>query len=109
MQAGIKNKDRSVMNIQWGKKKYADDFNFVPQYGEAVLDLITLPKGSFAVDLGCGNGALTAKPAEHGYEVLGIDDSAEMLELAVQQHPDIAFRKENALTFRLNQLLSRIR
>ena len=91
------------MNIQWDEKKYADDFNFVPQYGEAVLDLITLPKGSFAVDLGCGNGALTAKLAERGYDVLGIDDSAEMLELAVQQHPDIAFRKDNALTFRLNQ------
>ena len=91
------------MNIQWDGKKYADDFNFVPQYGEAVLDLITLPKGSFAVDLGCGNGALTAKLAERGYNVLGIDDSAEMLELAGRQHSDIPFRKENALTFHLDQ------
>ncbi len=64
------------MNIQWDEKKYADDFNFVPQYGEAVLDLITLPKGSFAVDLGCGNGVLTVKLTERGYDVLGIDDSA---------------------------------
>ena len=91
------------MNIQWNGKKYADDFNFVPQYGEAVLDLITLPNGSFAVDLGCGNGALTAKLAERGYDVLGIDDSTEMLELAAQQHPYLSFRKENALTFRLDQ------
>ena len=91
------------MNIQWDGKKYADDFNFVPQYGEAVLDLITLPKGSFAVDLGCGNGALTVKLAEHGYDVLGIDDSAEMLELAARLYPAIPFRKENALTFHLDQ------
>ena len=91
------------MNIHWDGKKYADDFNFVPQYGEAVLDLITLPKGSFAVDLGCGNGALTAKLAERGYDVLGIDDSAEMLELAARQHPGISFRKENALTFHLDR------
>lgn len=49
--------------------------------GEAVMDLLDAAPGSRVVDLGCGNGALTEQLAACGYDVAGVDASAEMLEL----------------------------
>ena len=60
------------MKKEWDEQNYSENFKFVHQYGEKLLDLITVPAGSFVVDLGCGNGALSAKLAEK-YTVLGID------------------------------------
>ena len=70
------------MNIFWDAEKYKKDFSFVPQYGEAVMDLLDAAPGSRVIDLGCGNGALTEQLAARGYDVTGVDASAEMLELA---------------------------
>lgn len=93
------------MNICWEAEKYKENFAFVHQYGEDVLNLIQKPdtEHPFAVDLGCGNGALTEKLAQQGYDVLGIDDSAEMLRLARQLHPGLRFQKGNAVDFALPQ------
>lgn len=55
------------MKNNWNAENYSDNFQFVHKYGEGVLDLLTVPKGSFVVDLGCGNGALTEKPVQIGY------------------------------------------
>lgn len=92
------------MNIYWEAENYKQNFSFVHQYGEDVLELIQKPNGEvipFAVDLGCGNGALTEKLAEKGYSVIGIDDSAEMLQTARELHPNIRFEKGNAIDFKL--------
>lgn len=91
------------MNITWNAKSYETGFSFVPRYGEDVMNLITVPKGSRAVDLGCGNGTLTRILADRGYRVTGIDDSQEMITLAKETYPDLLFRKENALAFRLEE------
>lgn len=90
------------MNIQWDADKYKQDFSFVPEYGEAVMDLLTVDKGSRVVDLGCGNGALTEQLAARGYDVLGVDASPEMLALAKQGHPELHFQAGNALDFELD-------
>ncbi len=90
------------MKKEWDEKNYSENFKFVHQYGEKLLDLITVPDGSFVVDLGCGNGALTAKLAEK-YEVLGIDSSPEMLGKAAQDHPDIEFMCDDACGFSLEK------
>lgn len=93
------------MNIHWEAEKYREGFSFVPHYGEDVLDLITEEPGQKkrAVDLGCGNGALTAKLAERGFSTLGIDDSAEMLDAAGKLHPELHFGRGNALDFVLEE------
>ena len=67
------------MNITWDAQGYTDGFSFVHRFGEDVLSLLDAPEGSFVVDLGCGNGALTQKLAQRGYRVLGVDASPEML------------------------------
>ena len=67
------------------------------------MSLITAPKGSQVVDLGCGNGALTAKLAQAGFKVLGIDASAAMLEEARKNHPELSFKEADALSFHLEE------
>lgn len=84
----------------WDEKNYSQNFKFVHQYGESLLDLLTVKSGSFVVDLGCGNGALTQKLAEK-YEALGIDASPEMLAKARELHPDIDFMHADACSFTL--------
>ncbi|MCD8118423.1 MAG: methyltransferase domain-containing protein [Lachnospiraceae bacterium] len=91
------------MNIQWNPEEYTKNFGFVPNYGEDVLKLINAPPGSYVVDLGCGNGALTQKLQEMGYRVEGVDDSGDMILCAGKLHPDIKFTHANALTFRLEE------
>jgi len=91
------------MNIQWNTADYKRNFDFVHKYGEDVLKLIDMPQGSYVIDLGCGNGALTKKLLELGYRAEGIDDSAEMLLQAEELHPDIKFTRADALTFHLEE------
>lgn len=91
------------MNIKWNADEYTEKFDFVHKYGEDVLGLIDAEKGSFAVDLGCGNGALSAKLRDMGYNVLGIDASRDMIGIAQKSYPNIEFITGNALSFALPQ------
>ncbi len=92
------------MNIKkWDTDTYTARFDFVPGYGEELINYLDVPEHGFVVDLGSGSGALTAKLKEQGYEVLGIDASPDMIEKARQLHPDIPFRYADAVTFRLDK------
>ncbi len=90
------------MNIKWDASKYAEDFKFVYKYGEDVIELLELPEASSVIDLGCGNGNLSIKLKEKGYNVTGIDDSEDMLEIARKNYSDIEFIKGNALDFKID-------
>ena len=57
------------MNIDWTVKEYASNFSHVPNYEIEVMKLITAPVGSRVLDWGCGNGTLTRKPADFGFDV----------------------------------------
>ena len=72
------------MNIEWNATNYTNHFSFFFKYGEDVLKLIDVPAGSQVLDLGCGNGALTKKLQELGFQVQGMDASSEMLHVARQ-------------------------
>ena len=91
------------MNITWDAKGYTSGFAFVHQYGEGVMDLIDAAPGSHVVDLGCGNGALSARLLERGYRVTAIDASPDMLERARALHPDIPFVQADATDFSLSR------
>lgn len=88
------------MNIKWDSQNYRDNFSFVPQYGEDVMNLITKPSGCTAIDLGCGNGTLTKVLSNKGYRVTGVDASPDMIALAKRSYPELPFTEGDALSFR---------
>lgn len=89
------------MNISWDAEGYRRNFSFVPAYGEAVIDLVSARPGARCLDLGCGGGALTAELAARGLDVVGMDASPEMLDVARREHPDLRFFEGNATSFEL--------
>ncbi|MCC8097020.1 MAG: class I SAM-dependent methyltransferase [Eubacterium sp.] len=91
------------MNIKWNAAEYKAGFSFVHKYGEDLLELFSLPEGSYVCDLGCGQGELTSKLREKGYKTIGVDASEDMLKAAAEAYPDIDFKYGNALDFKLPQ------
>lgn len=89
------------MNIQWDAETYSRDFSFVQQYGGGVADLVDSVPGGTLLDLGCGNGALTALLRDRGFRVMGLEASAEQLDLARRTYPDIPFVQGDAADFSL--------
>lgn len=90
------------MNIQWNAKGYTDQFSFVHQYGGDLLHLLRIEPGMTCLDLGCGNGALTAKLCEAGLAATGLDASPDLLAVAREQYPSIPFAEGDATDFRLD-------
>ena len=91
------------MNIKWNAEGYAKDFQFVHKYGEDVLSLLDIEKGMKVLDLGCGNGALTKKIADMGADVIGMDASKEMLDIAKNNYPKLTFRQDDGVKFSLSE------
>jgi SAM-dependent methyltransferase len=66
----------------WQADRYATNARFVADLGMPVVELLAPQTGERVLDLGCGDGALTAKLAATGVDVVGVDASAEMIEAA---------------------------
>jgi len=75
----------------------------VHQYGEDILNLLKIEKGMKILDLGCGNGALTKKMADVGADMIGMDASKDMLEVAKSNYPELTFIQDDAVGFALNE------
>ena len=91
------------MNISWNADAYTQNFTFVHQYGVSVTELIDFQKATTAIDLGCGNGVLTAALKEKGLKVTGLDASPEQLEIAKKSYPDIPFVLADATNFTVSE------
>ena len=73
----------------WSSTDYAQNAAFVPELGEAALRLLDPQPGELILDVGCGDGALTARIAEAGARVIGLDSSEEMVEAARARGIDV--------------------
>lgn len=91
------------MNISWDAEGYERGFSFVPAYGAGVIDLIDVCPGEKCLDLGCGNGTLTAELAACGLDASGVDASPEMVALARERHPELRFEVGDATSFSLDE------
>jgi ubiquinone/menaquinone biosynthesis C-methylase UbiE len=74
----------------------ADDYDvFTPEGNARIVDafvqLTALPPGARVIDLGCGSGTFTALLARSGYDCVGVDISAKLLEVGRRKHPQIEF------------------
>ena len=87
---------------EWNANLYDAKHDFVWKYGSDVVSLLDPQAGERVLDLGCGTGHLTAKIAESGAQVTGVDRSAEMVAAARLAYPKLKFGISDAtnLTFR---------
>ena len=66
----------------WDPKAYARDGAFVHELAGGVVEWLEARPGERILDLGCGDGQLTARLAAAGLEVCGVDASAAMVTAA---------------------------
>lgn len=74
-------------------KHYAEEFSNPSEHLDEFLDL--LPKNAKILDVGCGVGVDSGFIKSKGFEVIGLDLSKEMLNLARQKFPQIDFREQD--------------
>jgi trans-aconitate methyltransferase len=87
------------MNQTWDAARYQSRHSYVFAHGQSLVEILEPRKGERILDLGCGSGQLTAKIAETGAEVSGIDRSAEMVAEARRNFPALRFDVANAANF----------
>lgn len=85
---------------------YADRFaalagSGVDVHGEAALVAALIPRGGRVLDAGCGTGRVAIELARRGYEVLGVDLDAGMLERARRDAPRLHWLHSDLATLDL--------
>ena len=70
---------------EWKSDRYAQHAPFVPILGQPVLDLLNPQPGGRILDVGCGDGALSARIIEAGAKVIGVDGAPDMVAAAKQR------------------------
>jgi trans-aconitate methyltransferase len=88
-------------NAKWDAGLYDDKHSFVWKLAAGVLELLNSQSGERILDLGCGTGHLTAKIAETGAHVVGIDRSPEMIRQAKEKYPSLRFEVMDAREIQL--------
>ena len=92
----------------WNSALYEGNHAFVWQYGESLLKLLAPKAGERILDLGCGTGQLTAKIAESGVFVYGIDSSLSMIAKAKSNYPQLNFAVADARDFQVDEPLDAV-
>lgn len=87
---------------KWNAKDYEQNSAAQQQWGEALIDRITFQGNERVLDLGCGDGKLSARIADRvpAGKVVGVDKSEDMIRLAQEKYadrsPHLRFQVEDA-------------
>jgi SAM-dependent methyltransferase len=87
------------MTQSWNPTVYAEVGAFVPALGAGVLEWLAPQPGERILDLGCGEGQLTAKIAAAGAKVFGVDASPDMVEATQRRGIDARLCNAERLPF----------
>ncbi len=87
------------MTQSWDATQYAREGRFVADLAGGVFDLLAPQPGERILDLGCGDGVLTAKIAASGATVVAVDGSPSMVEAARALHLDARVASGESLPF----------
>jgi trans-aconitate methyltransferase len=91
-----------VEKAKWDAGLYDDKHSFVWKLAAAALELLNARPGERILDLGCGTGHLTARIAETGAQVVGVDRSPEMIRQAKEKYPSLRFEVMDAREIELD-------
>lgn len=84
---------------QWNAARYGAEARFVADLAAPLVDLLAPRPGEEILDLGCGDGALSAAIQERGAKVIGIDASGEMVAAARARGIDARVMPGEAIAF----------
>ena len=94
--------ERSQDEHRWNPALYDERHPFVWGLAADLIDLLSPKPGERILDLGCGTGHLTGRIAALGAAVVGIDASAEMIDQARKNYPNLRFEIQDARDFRFD-------
>lgn len=88
----------AIVEQHWDPARYQRNAGFVPELGRVMLEWLAPQAGERILDLGCGDGVLTAVLAET-CTVIGVDHSSEQVAAARQRGLDARVVAGSALKF----------
>lgn len=90
------------MTNRWNAAQYDAKHAFVYEKAKGLVELLAPQAGERILDVGCGTGALTAEIAGRGAEILGVDQSQEMVSQARKKFPTLRFEVLDARQLRFS-------
>jgi len=87
------------MTQTWNADAYAKNGAFVPALANGVVEWLAAQPRERILDLGCGDGKLTAQLGATGAQVTGVDASAQMAEAARARGLEVLVASAEALPF----------
>jgi trans-aconitate methyltransferase len=82
----LDNNGHSITNFQWDAADYAKSSAAQQKWARELIAKLHLTGSERVLDLGCGDGKVTAELAALAASVLGVDNSPEMVALAEGTH-----------------------
>lgn len=83
---------------KWNAQLYDTKHAFVSAYGTQLIELLQAQPGERILDVGCGTGDLAKQLYDQQVYVVGVDQSANMIQQAKQKYPEIIFHVKDATT-----------